>query len=588
MKLLFQLFLLNLALIFGSVRGHSQVNLRYMENETLRYDEVIAAYQFLDKKYDRASLFEIGKTDIGKSLHLFIITQDADFESVLNGETDKCIVFINNGIHPGEPPGIDASIQFSMDILSGYNKMDKMLENAVLCIIPVYNIGGALNRSPFNRSNQETPPETGFRGNGKNLDLNRDFIKMDSKNARSLIRIFQKVNPHIFLDTHVTNGSDHQYVLTLIPTIYQKLPGPMSVYFDKVMLPSLYDSMKKTAYEMTPYVNWTHRDPSRGIASYFDAPRVSTGFASLFNCYAFMTENHVYKEFKHQVQSVYNFIFALTEYANDHYEEIINTRNRANENTLKMNNFISRWESDTSKYESIIFKGYEAGTKISSISGLEVFSYDQDKPYEKEIPFYKYFTPREEISKPYAYIIPQAWEKTIQSLEINGVEMNKISIDTAVEVDAYYITAVNFSKRLSNGHFRNEEIRVRKETQSIQFYKGDYIIKMDQRRNRFIMEVLEPTTIDSYLSWNFFDPVFDRREYFSSLGFEKKALRYLEENPVFKQEFEKRKAEDSSFSENHNAQMRFIYSNSPYTEKSYRRYPVYRIEEFVNLPVDYD
>ena len=155
-----------------------------------------------------------------------------------------------------------------------------------------------------------------------------------------------------------------------------------------------------------------------------------------------------------------------------------------------------------------------------------------------------------------------------------------------IEVEVYYITRVNFSKQPSNGHFRNRGIQVRKETQSIQFYKGDYAIEMNQRRNRFIMEMIEPTTIDSYLSWNFFDPVFDRREYFSSPGFEKKALRYLEENPTLKQEFEKRKTEDSDFSENHYAQMRFIYSNSPYSEKSYRRYPVYRIEGYMNLPLE--
>ncbi|MEA1897017.1 MAG: hypothetical protein U9N53_05065 [Bacteroidota bacterium] len=586
MKLLFQLSFIGLALIFSSARGYSQINLRYLENETLEYNEVITAYQYLADKYEKASLFEIGKTDIGKPLHLFIMTQNRDFESVLNGKTDKCIVFINNGIHPGEPPGIDASIQFSMDILSGHNKMDNLLDNTVLCIIPVYSVGGALNRSPYHRSNQETPPESGFRGNGKNLDLNRDFVKMDSKNARSLIRTFQKINPHIFLDTHTTNGSDHQYAITLIPTIYQKLPVSMSGYFDDIMLPALYGRMKETGYEMTPYVNWVHRDPSQGIASYFDAPRVSTGFASLFNCYAFMTENHVYKEFKYLVQSVYNFMFALTEYANDHHEEIISTRKKANEFTSGMSHFTSKWESDTTKYETIIFKGYEAGKKESPISGLQVFSYDRDKPYEKEIPFYKYFISGEEISKPYAYVIPQAWEKAIHSLEINGVEMSQISKDTIIEVEAYYITGLSFSKQPSNGHFRNRDIQVRKETQSIHFYKGDYAIVMNQRRNRFIMEMIEPTTIDSYLSWNFFDPVFDRREYFSSLGFEKNALKYLDENPTFKHEFEKRKSEDNAFAEDHYAQMRFIYSNSPYMEKSYRRYPVYRIEKFVDLPVD--
>ncbi len=271
--------------LLSALFSFTQINLRYEENKTFSYNEIISAYQYLDKTYAEAKLFEVGLTDIGKPLHLFVISKDQDFNPTSIHAKGKCVIFINNGIHPGEPPGIDASIQFSEDLLSGKDGMNKLLENTVICIVPVYNLGGCLNRSPYHRTNQVTPPEAGFRGNAQNLDLNRDFIKMDSKNARSLIKAFHNWKPEVFLDTHVTNGSDHQYVITLISTVFQRLPEPMSKFFKEKMIPDLFTQMKKTPYEMTPYVNWMKggSNPDKGIAAYFDTPRVSTGFASMFN-----------------------------------------------------------------------------------------------------------------------------------------------------------------------------------------------------------------------------------------------------------------------------------------------------------------
>ena len=247
-KIRFTIFIIVL-LILVPRQALPQIDLRYNKNETLTYDEVIAAYRYLDQKFDQGRLIDLGLTDIGRPLQLFVMSSDGNFDPAAIHKAGKVVVFINNGIHPGEPPGVDASIEFSENVLSGKNGLNKVLDHTVICIIPMYNIGGALNRGPYSRANQTTPPESGFRGNAQNLDLNRDFIKMDSKNARTLVQAFHKWNPEVFLDTHVTDGSDHQYVITLIPTIFQRLPEPMSRYFKEVMVPSLFQEMKKGTYE---------------------------------------------------------------------------------------------------------------------------------------------------------------------------------------------------------------------------------------------------------------------------------------------------------------------------------------------------
>ena len=424
------------------------------------------------------------------------MSSDGNFDPVSIHRAGKVVVFINDGIHPGEPPGVDASIEFSENVLSGKDGLDKVLDHTVICIIPMYNTGGALNRGPYNRANQTTPPESGFRGNAQNLDLNRDFIKMDSKNSQSLVHAFHKWSPEVFLDTHVTDGSDHQYVITLIPTIFQRLPEPMSRYFKEVMIPSLFQEMKKRTYELIPYVNWVDRmKPERGLSAYYDAPRVSTGFASLFNTYAFMTENHVYKDFRDQVKSVYQFIVALTGFSNKHAQKIIETKKLADQNAIQMQNFTWRWRLDTTRFDKIQFKGFKGVWKESPLTGVRSYYYDKQQPFTNEIPLYQYFLPGTQVKKPAFYIIPQAWDRAIQHLKWNGVQMERLQKDTLVGVEVYYITDAKFAKQPNNGHFRIEKIQTRTTGQKIQFREGDYVIPIKARiivaTNRNIQKLVD-------------------------------------------------------------------------------------------------
>ncbi|MCK5068570.1 MAG: hypothetical protein KAR16_14075, partial [Bacteroidales bacterium] len=149
----------------------AQVELRYEQNETVTWQEAIDMYQWLDEKFDDARLMEVGWTDAGRPLHLFVIDRDRKFDPESARELGKSILFINNGIHPGEPCGVDASLKLALDLLSGRDSYDRYLNNTVVAIVPILNVGGALNRSAYHRANQNGPVEQGFRGNAKNLDL---------------------------------------------------------------------------------------------------------------------------------------------------------------------------------------------------------------------------------------------------------------------------------------------------------------------------------------------------------------------------------------------------------------------------------
>ena len=172
----------------------------------------------------------MGPTDAGFPLNLVLVSNNGDYNFDNIHKNNKRVILINNGIHPGEPDGIDASMLLARDIVTNQYKIP---DNIVLAIIPVYNIGGCLNRSVNYRIDQDGPLEKGFRGNSANLDLNRDFIKCDSKEARSFTEIFHMADPDVFIDNHVSDGADYQHVMTLLSSQHNKLGGVMGEFMNK-------------------------------------------------------------------------------------------------------------------------------------------------------------------------------------------------------------------------------------------------------------------------------------------------------------------------------------------------------------------
>lgn len=171
--------------------------------QSATYFECIAFYKKLAAVNSIITIKNFGLTDAGYPLELVLVSSDKSFNP--QQWQQKLVVLVNNGIHPGEPDGIDASMLLIRDIAT---KKIALPSNIVLAIIPVYNIGGSLNRTAFSRVNQNGPEAYGFRGNAQNLDLNRDFIKCDSKNAKAFTTIFHWLNPDIFIDNHVSDGAE--------------------------------------------------------------------------------------------------------------------------------------------------------------------------------------------------------------------------------------------------------------------------------------------------------------------------------------------------------------------------------------------
>ena len=542
--------------------------------ETPPYAEIINWWKKADAASPEIKMMEMGPSDAGLPLHLILISTDRDFSISSIKAKHKSILFINNGIHPGEPDGIDACMLLAKEII---DKKYKLPSSLVVAIIPVYNIGGCLNRSDKYRVDQNGPKEFGFRGNSENLDLNRDFIKCDSKEALTFSHIFHYLDPEVFVDNHVSDGADYQHVMTLLTSQHNKLGGEMGKFLNETFEPTLYQLMKGKGFDLVPYVNHSGETPDNGWNAYWDSPRYSTGYATLWNTFGFMPETHMLKPYKQRVESTKALMECFIEFISVHNNEIQSLRKKTIEQSFTKNQFAIAWKLDRSKSSSITYKGYQATYKPSDVSGLRRLYYDRTKPFEKQVPLYNTFTDTLSVTKPEAYIIPQGWWKVIDRLKENKVAMRKIGRDTTIEVEWYRIENYQSLGRPYEGHHLNSKVKVSKATKKMQFRKGDYYIPMDQKANRFLIETLEPQGEDSYFTWNFFDPILGQKEGYSDYHFEDIAAGYLKDHPQLAKELDERKKTDSLFRNNADAQLNFVYQHSEWIEPAYLQYPVYRL-----------
>ena len=542
---------------------------------TATYEECIAFYKRLAAAHSNIMVGDVGITDIGYPAHAIYYTNDGRFTKDDWKKGNKIVMLINNDIHPGEPDGVDASMMLLRDAATGRITIP---DNIVLVVIPIYNIGGALNRNSYSRANQNGPENYGFRGNSRNLDLNRDFIKCDAAETSGMEELFTRISPDIFIDNHVSDGADYQHVMTLLATQHDKLGGATGAYMYSTFTPQLYKDMKEKGYDLVPYVNDFAATPDSGWKEFYESPRFSSGYAALFHIMAYVPETHMLKPFKDRVAATYALMECMIKEASVHAAEIKQVRKQDLESLATQKDFVLDWKADTTRCDSILFKGYAAGYKPSEVSGLPRLYYDHSKPFTKNVPFYDHYIPTQTVTAPIAYIIPKTWVPVISCLRNNGVHIMQLKRDSAINVTAYHIDNYETVAHPYEKHYLHKHVQVTPQTQIINFMQGDYIIWTDQPAKRYLVETLEPTAPDAFFAWNYFDGILQQKEGYSDYVFEDVAGKLLQHDPTMKKALEEKKAQDPEFAKSAAAQLDFVYRHSRYFEPSVNRYPVYRLE----------
>ena len=550
-------------------------------NFTPTWEEAIALFDEVAESSPAIHITVIGQTDVGRPLHAVVAGLESfsgegldAIRSAVADSPDRLRILVNNAIHPGEPCGVDASLAHLRELAGNPAR----LQGAIWVYIPMFNVGGGLQRNCCSRANQSGPAEYGFRGNARNLDLNRDFVKADSRNVQAFNALLTAFDPDLFVDTHTTNGADYQATMTLITTQPDKAGPVMGPLIRGVINPFLYNDMEQKGDPMVPYVNSVATVPDSGIVGFLETPRYSTGYAALLGTIGFVSEAHMLKPFPERVASTLRFLESIEALGAEHGEEIRTARDEEKARWRAAEKLPVRW-ARTPQADSVYFRGFQAEFMPSGITGGERLRYNRDKPWADSIAFFDHFEPSHFATIPEAWILPQAWHEVHDRLALAGVVFRTIPRDTVLTLNVTRITDFSAPRRPYEGHFPLTIREVKEAPEAVRLFAGDHVILANENPVRLCAELLDPMAHDAYLVWNFFDSALQQKEYYSAYVFEDEAQTLLNSDPNLRRDFRQALRNDSALRATPSAQIQWLYEHSNHFEGAggvVNLYPVYK------------
>ncbi|MES2298697.1 MAG: M14 family zinc carboxypeptidase [Pseudomonadota bacterium] len=544
-------------------------------NQSATWAQCIAFYQELARAFPQVLSFaEIGSSDSGHPIHAGVVSADGVFERARIKQDGRPVFFNNNGIHPGEPEGIDACMALVRDFCVEPERL-AALGRAVFLFIPVYNVDGCINRADTSRVNQDGPEQFGFRGNGLNLDLNRDFAKCDSQNAMLFNQFFAAWDPEVMVDTHTSNGADYPYTMTLIHTQCDKLGGALGEFLRASMLPRMFADMDTRGWPMCPYVNPIKVIPDHGLVEFLETPRFSTGYAALHHTIGFMPETHMLKPFADRYAAMRALVEVALAFTVEHAQQIQSLRRAARDEGRRARDWPLHWVVDETCASTRRFKGYAAKHRASQLGSYTRLWYDRSAPWERDIAYFDQFVADVTVAAPRAYVVPRAWRAVLERLLWNGVRVERVESERVEKARSYHVKSVRSRHGAYEGHMFHDEVQLETRLGSHVLSEGDVIVPLDQERARYAVEMLEPQGHDSFFRWGFFNSVLEKKEAYSDYVFEDHAAELLREEPELYVKFEAWKARHPELLSDQAAVLDFIFANCKrYCEPSWRRYPV--------------
>ncbi len=549
--------------------------------ETSRYAETIEYCKKLANASPWIRFATFGKSPEGRDLPLLIVSKDKIFTYEEARKSNQVVLLIINGIHAGEIAGKEASFMLLRDIAITKEK-PALIDHVILLVVPIFSVDGHERVSAYNRINQNGPKEMGWRTTSQNLNLNRDWLKADTPEMKALLNIYTTWLPDFVIDNHVTDGADFQYDVTYAPE-ENILFHESIIQYTKQLFPYLESFISKNGYKLGPYIEVVNeKNPAEGIVSTPSTPRFSSGYGALQNRPTIVTETHMLKTFETRVKSNYFLMEGVLTKFNEDPQSIRRAVRQADHDAILLGKaynagaqFPLRLEVDFTKSDPMVFKGVEYSNEISPVSGAVKITYGS-KPIEITIPNFRYAKMQASAAPPLGYIVPPQWTQLIDRLKTHNIAFTRLKTPVTAEFETYHFSEVTWNDAPFEGH-HELKFKTTKATERRTLMPGSVMVWLNQRSNKVILNLLEPDSPDSLVSWGYFDAIFEQKEFAEAYAMEKIAPEMMKNDPKLKAEFENRLVSDPKFKDDPDARLDFFFQRSPYWDQRKDAYPIVRI-----------
>jgi murein tripeptide amidase MpaA len=528
--------------------------------ETRAYiDRLVAASPLL-------SIETFGRTPQGRELYAV--------RAAKPGGRRKPVVLAQAGIHAGEIDGKDAGLMLLRDI--ALRGKDRLLDRADLVFVPIFNADGHERASPFNRPNQRGPRNQGWRTTAQNLNLNRDYVKADTPEMRAMIGLLRKYRPALYLDLHVTDGTDYQYDITFAfpgwGGFYAHSPN-IGRWLDRAYRPAVTSALARAGHIPGLYIDADARNPDKGVNLFADSPRFSTGYGDLARIPTVLLETHSLKPYRQRVLGTYVFVEESLRLVGAEGRRIAAAI--AADRASRPRTEILSWKAAPKPlYVIPDFKGIAHDTYASPASGRREIRW-LGRPVTQRMPVLGQ-VPDKVVTLPAAWWVPASKPEVIALLRLHGIAFETLAAPRTVALDMVRLAEPKLSATANEGHVplaANGFIHARRDET---FAAGSVRVPSAQPLGLLAAAMLEPEGPDSLLAWNFFPEILQRTEYIEPYAIAPLADRMLAADPKLKAEFDAKLKADPKFAADPAARLAWFYERTPYYDERFLLYPVGR------------
>ncbi len=489
-----------------------------------------------------------------------------------SGKTAKPVVLVQAGIHAGEIDGKDAGLMLLRDI--ALRGKSGLLDKADLVFVPIFNVDGHERASAFNRPNQRGPRLQGWRTTGQNLNLNRDYLKADTPEMQAMIGLIRRLDPVLYLDLHVTDGSNHQYDITYA------FPGWNGYYAQSPAIGRWLDSRFRAAEDASLsahghipgyYVSlFDDDDPDKGITNFADAARYSNGYADLRRIPAVLLETHSLKPYRQRVLGTYVFIEAALQLIKDDLPGV--TAAIAQDRAARPARVTQTWKTLDTPLYTIDFRGIAHSTTRATISGRPEVRW-LGTPVTLKMPVYGQAADVT-TAMPVAWWVPPTELQTIAHLKLHGIAYETITTARTIALDMVRLSEPKL-QRVDEGHVPLKA-SYQHITRTQLMPAGAVRVPSDQPLGLLAAAMLDAESPESLLAWGYFPHILQRTEYIEGYALVPLAEAMLAADPALKIEFEAKLKAEPAFAADPKARLEWFYARSAYYDDQYLLYPVAR------------
>ena len=472
---------------------------------TSRYADVMEFVSAIQQRDPAIRVETFATTNEGRALPLVIAGPPGVVDPRTARASGLPVVFIMANIHAGEVEGKEAAQMLLRDLVSSSRKLrDEM----VVLIAPIYNADGNEKISTEHRKTQNGPPDgVGVRENAQGLDLNRDYMKLESPEGRGLVaNVFKRWDPLLSVDLHTTNGSFHGYQLTYAPMLNPNASSDLIDFERDTLLPRIRERMREKHHKETYYYgNFMNQlTPEKGWYTFDSRPRFGNNYAGLRNRFTILSEAYSYIDFRARVEVTYEFLHEILSAVEKHGDKMMKLAARADRSKPKKQGVrfeIKPWKTTTILWEKCLPEDPQA-----SASENQGETPHHVKRTGKIVPVkmtdYGVFAAKEKDDVPYAFVFHG--DKAADNLLTHGIIVEKLARDTDLDLEQFNIKSARMSEREFQKH-REMTLDGKWKGRKVTLPAGTFVVRMDQPLARLAFYLLDPRSDDGLIDWNFFD-----------------------------------------------------------------------------------